>query len=40
MHRIKVGGWRDSQESMRVISGPIGREKIYYEAPPSVALEK
>lgn len=40
MHKIKVGGWRDSGEPMRVISGPRGREKIHYEAPPSVALEK
>lgn len=40
MHKIKVGGWRESAEPMRVISGPIGREKIHYEAPPSVALDQ
>jgi Fic family protein len=40
MHKIKVGGWRESKEPMRVISGPIGREKVHYEAPPSVALDK
>lgn len=39
MHKIKVGGWRDSEEPMRVISGPIGREKIHYEAPPSADLD-
>ena len=40
MHKIKVGGWRDSTEPMRVISGPIGREKIHYEAPPSDTLDR
>jgi len=39
MHRIKVGGWRDSEESMRILSGPIGREKVHYEAPPSDRLD-
>lgn len=38
MHKIKVGGWRDSSEPMRVVSGPIGREKIHYQAPPSEVL--
>ena len=40
MHRIKVGGWRESEEPMRVISGPIGREKVHYEAPPSEHLDR
>ena len=40
MHRIKVGGWRESGEPMRVISGPIGREKVHYEAPPSETLDR
>lgn len=40
MHRIKIGGWRESSEPMRVISGPIGREKVHYEAPPSEALDR
>lgn len=41
MHKIKVGGWREAGEPMRVVSGPLGREKIHFEAPPSerVALE-
>ena len=30
-----VGNWRTSTEPMQVVSGPIGREKIHYEAPPS-----
>lgn len=33
--RLTSGQWRDSAEPMQIISGPIGREKIYFEAPPS-----
>jgi Fic family protein len=40
MHKIKVGGWRESAEPMRVVSGPIGREKVHYEAPPADVLAK
>ncbi len=40
LHKIKVGGWRDSQEPMRVLSGACGREKIHFEAPPADALEE
>lgn len=40
MHRIKVGGWRDSHEPMRVLSGPLGREKVHFEAPPADRLEE
>lgn len=39
MHKIKVGGWRDNDEPMRVVSGPIGREKIHFEAPPAGMLD-
>ena len=39
MHKIKVGGWRDSAEPMRVVSGPIGKEKIHFEAPPADMLD-
>ena len=37
---IKVGRWRDHAEPMQVISGPIGKEKIHYEAPPSDRVPK
>ncbi len=41
MVKISVGGWRDDKEGpMRVVSGPIGREKVHYEAPPAGQLEK
>ena len=32
---IAVGRWRDSNEPMQVVSGPIGREHVHYQAPPS-----
>jgi Fic family protein len=40
MHRIIVGGWRTNDAGpMQVISGPIGRETIHFEAPSSDRLE-
>jgi Fic family protein len=39
MRAIKVGGWRkDSSGPMQVVSGPMGREKIHYEAPPAARV--
>lgn len=36
MSRIKAGAWRDGAHGpMRVVSGPIGRETIHFEAPPA-----
>ena len=36
MRTIKVGGWReDADGPMQVVSGPMGREKVHYEAPPA-----
>ena len=36
MTRIRVGSWRDdSSGPMQVVSGPVGREKVHYEAPPA-----
>ncbi|MGC9452896.1 MAG: Fic family protein [Oceanipulchritudo sp.] len=34
-HRIKVGAWRRHTEPMQVVSGPIGRQVVHFEAPPS-----
>ena len=40
LHRIQVGAWRDDQGGpMQVVSGPIGREKVHYQAPSAEALE-
>ncbi|WP_143960300.1 Fic family protein [Litoribacter populi] len=32
---MEVGDWRKGQEPMQVVSGPIGRETVHFEAPPS-----
>lgn len=37
--RIQVGDWRnDAAGPMQVVSGPIGREKVHFEAPPAHTL--
>ncbi len=33
--RVKTGGWRTHKVPMQVISGPVGKEKVHFEAPPS-----
>lgn len=39
MRAITVGAWRtDSSGTMQVISGPIGREHVHYEAPLATTL--
>ena len=42
MHKIVVGAWRDNtkDDPMQVVSGPMGREMIHYEAPGSELLNK
>jgi Fic family protein len=41
MRQITAGGWRtDESGAMQVVSGPIGRETIHYEAPAHDRLEK
>lgn len=41
MSKIIVGAWRDDRSGpMQVVSGPIGRERVHYEAPPARRLEK
>lgn len=37
--KIKVGKWR-GDEPMRIVSGPVGREKVHYEAPPGEEIEQ
>lgn len=40
MHKITVGAWRDDRHGpMRVVSGPVGREKVHYEAPEAGRLK-
>ncbi|MEQ1789189.1 MAG: Fic family protein [Rickettsiales bacterium] len=41
MQHITVGKWRGKDSGpMQVVSGPIGREKVHYEAPDYARLEK
>jgi len=39
MQRIRVGAWRgDSSGPMQVVSGPIGKERVHYQAPSADRL--
>jgi Fic family protein len=39
--RITVGDWRDdSTGPMQVVSGPVGRQKIHFQAPPANRVSK
>jgi len=38
--KIRVGQWRDdAQGPMQVVSGPMHRQKVHYEAPPAALLD-
>lgn len=39
LQKIKVGALRGA-EPMRIVSGPVGRERVHYEAPPRDRLER
>jgi Fic family protein len=37
--KIKVGAWRDDKTGpMQVVSGPVGKERVHYEAPGAARL--
>ena len=38
VRRIAVGSYRSHADPMQIVSGPIGREKVHYEAPPSARV--
>jgi Fic family protein len=39
LHKITVGDWRNDETGpMQVVSGPMGREKVHYEAPDAKLL--
>jgi len=41
MTRIKVGVWRDdSRGPLQVVSGPVGRERVHFEAPAAARLDR
>jgi Fic family protein len=40
MAKIRVGAWRDdSTGPMRVVSGPAGKERVHFQAPPAKRLD-
>lgn len=36
----QIGGYRTHKEAMQIISGPVGKQKIHFEAPPSMKIPK
>jgi Fic family protein len=41
MHPVRIGAWRDdSTAPMQVVSGPVGRERVHFEAPAAARLEE
>ena len=41
MRRITVGAWRPAEIGpMQVVSGPMGRERVHFEAPPADRLDR
>lgn len=40
MSKIRVAAWRDDEKgAMQVVSGPYGRQRVHFEAPPADRLE-
>ena len=40
LSKITVGAWRDDASGpMQVVSGPVGRRRVHFEAPPAERLE-
>ena len=40
LSKITVGGWREDQTGpMQVVSGPIGRERVHFQAPSAARLD-
>ncbi len=41
MTKIRVGVWRnDSTGPMEVVSGPVGKEHVHYQAPPALRVDR
>lgn len=38
MRKVLVGAYRQHAEPMQIVSGPLGRETVHYEAPPSASV--
>ena len=40
LQRLRTGQWRDDADGpMQVVSGPIGRQRVHFQAPPALALD-
>jgi Fic family protein len=37
LKKIRVGNWRGKAQ-MQIVSGPVGREKVHFEAPPEIKI--
>ena len=37
---IEIGRWRTHKEPMQIVSGPLGKEIVHFEAPPSKQIPK
>jgi Fic family protein len=40
VEQMRVGAWRNHPEPMQVVSGPIGKTRVHFEAPPSQRVSK
>lgn len=41
MHRVITGAWRDDRSGpMQVVSGPMGKERVHFEAPGAERVER
>ena len=41
MTKVRVGAWRDDASGpMQVVSGPVGRERVHYEAPAAGSVDR
>lgn len=41
LSRITIGAWRDDASGpMQVVSGPLGRQRVHFEAPPASSLKR
>lgn len=40
LRRISVGQYRGTDEPMQIVSGPVGKEKVHYEAPASAEVPR
>ncbi|MCM2311706.1 MAG: Fic family protein [Steroidobacteraceae bacterium] len=38
LRTVEVGRYRTHTDPMQIVSGPVGRETVHYEAPPSAAV--